>query len=74
MQIASSARRAFWGLAVLGGLSLAAVLALLLWQGSALASGVWLACQNAAAALAGVPPFMQRFTGNTMIATEGPTP
>jgi Zn-dependent protease with chaperone function len=56
MRAASSARRAFWSLALLGGLSLLAMLALLLWQGPVLASGVWLACQNAAAALAGYLP------------------
>ncbi len=56
MRPVSSAWRAFWLLAALGAISLAALGGLLAWQGQRLAEGVWLACQSAAAAVVGLLP------------------
>lgn len=56
MQPTASARRAFLLLVALGGACLALLASLLAWQGQRLAEGVWLACQDAAAAVGGVLP------------------
>lgn len=56
MPAKSSARRAFWALVALSCGGLATLAALLLWQGSALVQGVWLACQDAVAAVTGYLP------------------